>query len=155
MKYYVRLGAVLCLLLTGCGKAVSPPLASVQPTPILTPVVLPTATSRPSGPLALATASYAGGTIRAEAWVSDATPLLGSRIGIHGRLTGPGVHHFVMMYTTWPENGTLVTNVSQVIYNSGATIEVVGFAPGQFVPVTVTLVMDGVEYAVHTGFTPR
>lgn len=156
MSNCLRLAVILCLLLTACGKAAAPtPLPSVHSTPTSTPIAVPTATPRPSGPLALATASYAGGTIRADAWVSDATPPLGSKIGIHGRLGGPGAHHFVMMYATWPENGTIVANVSQVIYLSGATIEVVGFTPGQFVPVTVTLVMDNVEYVVHTGFTPR
>ena len=157
MSNCLRLGVVLCLLLTGCGKAAAPTaLPGPPPTSAPAAVVSPAATPRPTGPFAVASASYTEGSIQANAWVGDSTPPLGSRIVIRGNLTGLGVQHCVMMYAAWPQNGALASDGSQVVYGSGkAAVEVVGFAPGEFVPVTVTLVTDGVEYAVHTGFTPR
>jgi hypothetical protein len=157
MSKCLRLGVVLCLLLSGCSRAVPPTaLPGAPPTSASAAVVSPTATPRPTGPFAVASASYAEGSIRANAWVTDAAPPLGSRIAIRGSLTGPGVQHCVMMRATWSQKGAMASDGSQVTYGSGkAAVEIVGFALGQFVPVTVTLSTDGVEYTVHTGFTPR
>jgi len=155
MNPATRIALVLSLALCACGTAGKTPQA---PAPI--PTVVPAellAAAPPPTPLAAAVSTLqVTEGVRMEIWVDDPAPAMNSTIVIRSRLVGSAVDQCQMMYATWPEKGGMASCSSLVVYESGkCPIEVKGFTPGQFVPVTVTIETGGMWYTAHTGFTPR
>lgn len=92
--------------------------------------------------------------------MDNPSPSQNSRVTVFGSLIKNGVHlGGIMMHATWPDetkkSGTASCDVL-VIYGTGVcTTQVRDYAPGVFVPITVTFDYRGVRYTGHTGFTPQ
>lgn len=157
LTYRLCLPVMLCLTLAACAPA-------AQPLPAPTPTSASAqATAQPSTPAPAATptaasasASPTAANVVVDVWPSNPTPPLGSVVVIRGYPIVPPTGFCRMVLASWPTQGGTVTGHEPIVYGCALfSIEVKGYIPGEFVPVTLTFIYDSVEYTAHTGFTPR
>jgi len=88
--------------------------------------------------------------------LDDPAPPPGGRVSVRARLIKNRVRVGGMSTeVTWIQGGELQVCTFFPVYLSGCVIEVRGFAPGVYVPVTVTMRYNGMVFTGYSGFTPQ
>ncbi|MGC8785852.1 MAG: hypothetical protein ACP5Q1_00310 [Anaerolineae bacterium] len=150
----------LCLLLTSCSCGTLPatPTPTTSANPQLTVVATSVPTNQPlPSPQPNVTLHPDGARIELDLWVDDPTPPLNSFVTVRGSILRNGVRlGGLVMRATYPTKESFSSCDVLIIYGAGVcTLPVKDYAPGVFVPITVTFEYDGVRYTGQTGFTPR
>lgn len=156
---------ILVLLAVGCAPREASAPTAVTPTapaitPVPTPAGLPASEATPvvqSSPVYTVTeATGYVDTYSVEPGLDDPTPRLGGRVIVRAKLIKNGFRlWFAPTHVTWMQGGELQLCDFLPMYLAGCTIEVRDFAPGVFVPVTVTMRYQDMAFMGYTGFTPR
>ena len=88
--------------------------------------------------------------------LDDPNPPPGGRVVLRAKLIKNGLRlWFAPTHVTWMQGGELQVCDFLPMYLAGCTIDVLDFAPGVFVPVTLTMRYNGMVFTGYTGFTPR
>lgn len=91
-----------------------------------------------------------------EPGLDDATPPLGGRVMVRARLMKNGVRlGGIPARVTWVQGGEARQCDFLPLYQNGCAIDVRGFPPGVYVPVTVTMRYHDMLLTAYAGFTPR
>ena len=132
---------LLCFVLLGLTFGLSAGCALARPT--ATPSPSPTLVQPPG--------------LEVDCWVEPPEPALGSDVTVHMNLLNYDVPiNGALTETNWIQNGARQLCITQVQYDLGScVIDVVGFEPGVYVPVTVSVDYIGWTFLGYTGFTPR
>ncbi len=156
---------LLALALSVCGVKVTedPAVVPTQAGPTLTASPAPPTSQVPAPTLPLPSGVYTVtgalgyvDTFRVDPGLENPTPQEGESVTLRARLYKNGVRVGGMpIRVEWNQEGTLQRCEIMPFYLAGCTIEVQDFALGLYVPVTVTIGYQGMEFIGYTGFWPQ
>ena len=152
---------VLLALMTACATRPTPTV-SVAPTPTAVApraAATDTATPKASGPRVFLGTDELGyvHTYYIDPLLQNPTPKAGEYVLVRPRLFKNGNWRVGAMsiLVEWRKNGELQSCQFMPFYLAGCNIKAEGFAPGVFVPLTITIAFDGQVFTDYAGFTPQ